>query len=252
MIITLTTDFGLKDPFVGAMKGVILGLAPLVQIVDITHEVPSYDVTEASMVIQEACRFFPAGTIHVVVVDPGVGSARRPIALAGREKETDQIFIAPDNGVLSLVSGSGVARHITNTGLFNHPVSQTFHGRDIFAPVAAHLATGTAIELVGPTVTDLITHFSFQKPTILRVDKFGNLMTNLHRDQLRSGFVIRAGGVEIRRVLSSYAEALPGEIFAINGSVGLIELSLNRGSAAERLNLRRGAEFEVETGTVNQ
>jgi len=252
MIITLTTDFGLKDPFVGAMKGVILGLAPNAQIVDITHEIPSYDVTEASIVFYEACRYFPVGTIHVVVVDPGVGSARRPIALAESGEGPGQIFIAPDNGVLSLVLGTGTVRHITNAALFQHPVSQTFHGRDIFASVAAHLASGTAIESVGPIVTDFEVHSTLRSPTILRVDKFGNLMTNLRRDQLGTGFVIRAGGVEVRRVLSSYAEALPGEVFAIDGSAGLIELSLNQGSAADRLNLRRGAEFEVETGTLNQ
>jgi hypothetical protein len=250
MIITLTTDFGLKDPFVGAMKGVILGLAPNVAIVDITHDIPSYDVIEASIILYEACRYFPAGTIHVVVVDPGVGSARRPIVLA--EKETRQIFIAPDNGVLSLAMDSAVARHITNASLFRNPVSQTFHGRDIFAPVAARLATGTPIENVGPTVTDLVTVSSSRNPTVLRVDKFGNLQTNLRRDQLGIGFAIRAGGIEVRRVLSSYSEALPGEIFAIEGSAGLIELCLNQGSAANRLNLRRGAEFEVETGTLNQ
>jgi S-adenosylmethionine hydrolase len=252
MIITLTTDFGLKDPFVGAMKGVILGLAPGVQIVDITHDIPSYDVIEASVVVFEACRYFPAGTIHVVVVDPGVGSARRPIALTGKGKEADQIFIAPDNGVLTLVSGSAVVRHITNASLFRNPVSQTFHGRDIFAPIAARLASGTPIDSVGPTVTDLVTHSSFRNPTVLRVDKFGNLQTNLRRDQLGIGFAIRVGGIEVRRVLSSYSEALPGEIFAIEGSAGLIELCLNQESAANRLNLRRGAEFEVETGTLNQ
>ena len=252
MIITLTTDFGLKDPFVGAMKGVILGLAPNVQIVDITHDIPSYDVIEASIVVYEACRYFPAGTIHVVVVDPGVGSKRRPIVLSGKGKHPDQIFIAPDNGVLSLVLGSSEARHITNDSLFRNPVSQTFHGRDIFAPVAAKLAAGTPIESVGPTVTDLVTLSSSRSPTVLRVDKFGNLQTNLRRDQLGIGFAIRAGGIEVRRVLSSYSEALPGEVFAIEGSAGLIELCLNQESAADRLNLRRGAEFEVETGTLNQ
>jgi S-adenosylmethionine hydrolase len=234
------------------MKGIILGLAPGVQIVDITHDIPSYDVIEASVVVFEACRYFPAGTIHVVVVDPGVGSARRPIALTGKGKEADQIFIAPDNGVLTLVSGSAVVRHITNASLFRNPVSQTFHGRDIFAPVAARLATGTPIESVGPTVTDFVTHSSSRNPTVLRVDKFGNLQTNLRRDQLGIGFAIRVGGIEVRRVLSSYSEALPGEIFAIEGSAGLIELCLNQESAANRLNLRRGAEFEVETGTLNQ
>jgi S-adenosyl-L-methionine hydrolase (adenosine-forming) len=252
MIITLTTDFGLKDPFVGAMKGVILGLAPNVQIVDITHDIPSYDVIEASFVLYEACRFFPAGSIHIVVVDPGVGSARRPIAVAAKGKGIDQIFVAPDNGVLSLVSDSAAARHITNSSLFLNPVSQTFHGRDIFAPVAARLATGTPIESVGPTVTDLVTLSSSRNPTVLRVDKFGNLQTSLRRDQLGVGFVIRVGGIEVRRVVSSYSEAVLGEVFAIEGSAGLIELCLNQESAANQLNLRRGAEFELETGTLNQ
>jgi S-adenosyl-L-methionine hydrolase (adenosine-forming) len=271
MIITLTTDFGLKDPFVGAMKGVILGLLPNVQIIDISHEIPSYDVTEASLVVYEACRYFPRGTIHVVVVDPGVGSTRRPIALRTIPFPTEdaaatesglsqqgsgngQIYIAPDNGVLSLVSDSAdsiSARHITNTNLFHRPVSQTFHGRDIFAPVAAHLAAGTAMELVGPVVNDLVRCSTFENPTVLRVDKFGNLLTNLRLSQLYGGFVIRAGGVEIRQLVSSYSEAHPGEVFAIEGSAGLIELSLNQDSAADRLNLRRGAEFEVETGTLN-
>jgi len=246
MIITLTTDFGLKDPFVGAMKGVILGIAPDSQIVDITHDIPSFDIVEASIVFYEACRFFPMGTIHVVVVDPGVGSARRPVALAADESR--HIFLAPDNGVLSMVLDSGAARHITNASLFHQPVSQTFHGRDIFAPVAAHLATGKPFDSVGPIATGLVSHSSNQKPTVLRADKFGNLLTNVRRDQLESGFAIRAGGVEIRRLLSNYADALPGEIFAIEGSAGLIELSVNQESAAERLNLRRGAEFEVETG----
>jgi S-adenosylmethionine hydrolase len=150
------------------------------------------------------------------------------------------------------VLGSAVARHITNDSLFRNPVSQTFHGRDIFAPVAARLAAGTSLESVGPTVSDLVTLSSFRNPTVLRVDKFGNLQTNLRRDQLGIGFAIRAGGIEVRRILSSYSEALPGEIFAIEGSAGLVELCLNQGSAANRLNLQRGAEFEVETGTLNQ
>ena len=252
MIITLTTDFGLKDPFVGAMKGVILGIAPNVQIVDITHDIPSYDIIEASFVLQEAYRYFPEGTIHVVVVDPGVGSARRPLALTVPEEGLHPIFIAPDNGVLSLVSDSAIARHINNVSLFRNPVSQTFHGRDIFAPAAAHLAAGTSFESVGPTVTDLATLTSFRNPTVLRIDKFGNLQTNLRRNQLGPGFVIRVGTTEVRRIVSSYSEASNGELFAIEGSAGLIELCLNQDSAANRLNLRRGAEFEVETGRLNQ
>src|SRR3954470_6462390 len=137
MIITLTTDFGLADPFVGIMKGVILGIAPQVQLVDITHEVRSYDILEAAFVIDSAYRYFPAGTVHVIVVDPGVGSARRPIAASAN----GHVFVAPDNGILSCILesdavASGMSAYwITNRSLFLDSVSQTFHGRDIFAPV---------------------------------------------------------------------------------------------------------------------
>jgi len=248
MIITLTTDFGLKDPFVGAMKGVILSRNPDVRIVDITHDIPSYDVLEASIVIADACRFFPVGTVHVVVVDPGVGSARRPIAVKGTGKAIGQMFIGPDNGVFSLVAGSEPAHHITNIELFQHPISQTFHGRDIFAPVAAYLAAGAPMESVGPVLAGFVTNSGQSNPSVLRVDKFGNILTNLRRVQLGRDFIIRAGGIEIRRLLSSYSEASPGEVFAIEGSAGLIELCMNLESAANRLKLQRGAEFEVETG----
>jgi S-adenosylmethionine hydrolase len=231
------------------MKGVIFSIAPSAQIVDISHNIPSFDIREASIIIQEACQYFPAGTIHVVVVDPGVGSARRPIAC--RAKITGSVFLAPDNGVLSLVSDSVSARHITNTNFFHHPVSQTFHGRDIFAPVAAHLSLGEPFESLGPDAENLVQLPPLHNPTVLRVDKFGNLITNLRRGQLAPGFVIRTNGIEIRRLLSSYSEAQPGEVFAIEGSSGLIELSINQRSAAEQLNLRRGTEFEVETGTLN-
>ena len=169
-----------------------------------------------------------------------------------RLDETGSVFLAPDNGVLSTISSSGSFRHITNDSLFHHPVSQTFHGRDIFAPVAAHLSKGEPFEFLGPVVEDRIQLALPHRPVILRVDKFGNLMTNLRPDQLAEGFVIRANGTEIRRLLCSYAEAEPGEVFAIAGSSGLIELCVNQNSAAERLNLQRGAEFEVETASLNQ
>src|SRR5262245_18908329 len=147
MIITLTTDFGLRDPFVGIMKGVILGIDPTAQVVDITHDIRSYDILEASFILDSAYRYFPQGTVHVVVVDPGVGSERRPIAATYR----GHTFVAPDNGVLSLVmipepSVPTAAFLIKNASLFQNPVSRTFHGRDIFAPVAAHLSQGMPIE----------------------------------------------------------------------------------------------------------
>ena len=258
MIITLTTDFGLSDPFVGIMKGVMLGIAPTVRVVDITHDIPSYDVAEAAFIIDSAYRYFPNGTIHVIVVDPGVGSSRRPIAM----KVNEHVFIAPDNGVLSWVlhsSGNGAATaayHITNRELFNPSVSNTFHGRDVFAPVAAHLARGGALDSVGPKVLDykkdpppLVRRLGTNRVigTVIRVDRFGNVLTNLMRGDLNTAFRIRNGSAEVRRLLSNYAEGEAGEVFAIEGSTGFIELSMNQGSAAERFGVRRGSEIEVET-----
>ena len=248
MIITLTTDFGLKDPFVGIMKGVILSIEPNACLVDITHDIASHDVTEARLILDSAYRYFPAGAIHVAVVDPGVGGARRPIA----SSVGGYFFVGPDNGILPLRAHSETY-HITNASLFHHPVSHTFHGRDIFGPVAAHLSRGTPIDSVGPRIVDFIRLAdSTPRPTVLRVDKFGNIITSLRREDLSEDFAIRIAGLEINRLLSHYGEAQPGEFFAIEGSTGYIELSLNQGSAADRLHVRRGAEIEVETDEANQ
>jgi S-adenosylmethionine hydrolase len=254
MIITLTTDFGLSDPFVGIMKGVILGIAPDTQLVDISHEVRSYDILEGAFLIDTAYRYFPKGTVHVVVVDPGVGSARRPIAVAF----DGHVFVGPDNGVLSAVL-SEEAYHITNSKLFLDSVSRTFHGRDIFAPVAAHLARGGALETVGPRIGDLVKK-PLPKPAlqdgkvvacVLRTDKYGNLITNLRREDLSDGFFIRIAGIRIMRLCNTFSEATPGELFAVEGSTGYIEIALNQGSAAELLNVGSGAEIEVESGRAN-
>ncbi len=254
MIITLTTDFGLSDPFVGIMKGVILGIAPNAQLVDISHDIHSYDIVEAAFLIQSTYRYFPEGTVHIVVVDPGVGSDRRPIAAAAH----GQMFVAPDNGVLSAVIENEVY-HIQNDSMFLDSVSRTFHGRDIFSPVAANLARGASIQSVGPRIIDFI-----RKPlprprsqgdklvgTVLRIDKFGNIVTNLQRADLSSDFTIHVAGLEITRLCASFSEAEPGEFFAVEGSTGYIELALNQGSAAELLNVQRGAEIEVESGNPN-
>ena len=262
MIVTLTTDFGLADPFVGIMKGVALGVAPDAQLVDITHDIRAYDIQEAAFIIDSTYRYFPGGTVHVIVVDPAVGSARRPIAATAN----GHIFVAPDNGVLSCVlqadptAPSASVYWINNRSLFLNSVSQTFHGRDIFAPVAAHLARGTPIESVGPRIVDFVKK-ALPKPrpqgdrllgTVLRVDKFGNIVTNLRRHHLGRDFSIRVAGLSITRLCSSFSEAEPGEFFAIEGSTGYIELALNQGSAADRLNVARGAEIELETPFVNQ
>jgi len=261
MIITLTTDFGLSDPFVGMMKGVMLGIAPDAQLVDLTHDIQSYDILEGALVLESSYRYFPSGTVHVIVVDPGVGSARRAMAATAN----GHIFVAPDNGVLSLILQSdGVesvrAFEITNRSLFPGPISRTFHGRDIFAPVAAHLARGTPLESVGPRIVDFVTEpFPAPRPqghcllgTVLRIDKFGNIITNLRLADLGQRFSITVAGHPITKLYSSFSEASPGEFFAIEGSSGWIELALNQGSAANRLEVGRGAEIKVETGPLNQ
>jgi len=255
MIITLTTDFGLHDPFVGIMKGVILGIAPGAQIVDISHDVQSYDVLEGAFVVETAYRYFPKGTVHVVVVDPGVGSARRPIAASAH----GQLFVGPDNGVLSGIV-DGEVYHITNRGLFLSSVSRTFHGRDIFSPVAAHLARGASIGSVGPLLPDFVkqplpqpqVHFGKLLGAILRIDKFGNIITNLRGEDLGGQFTIRVAGLPpITSLYANFSEAAPGEFFAFEGSTGFIELALNQASAADKLKAGRRTEIEVESGWSN-
>ena len=261
MIITLTTDFGLADPFIGIMKGVMLGIAPNAQLVDITHEIRSFDILEAAFIIDSTYPYFPDGTVHVIVVDPGVGSARRPLAAAVK----GHTFVAPDNGVLSFVlrtdstAQTPPAYWIQNQNLFLNSVSQTFHGRDIFAPVAAHLARGVSIESVGPRIVDFVKK-SFPKPrpqgdkvvgTVLRIDKFGNSVTNLRRHDLGRDFAIHVAGLSITRFCVNFSEAEPGEFFALEGSTGFIELALNQGSAADRLKIGRGAEIELESPPAN-
>jgi S-adenosylmethionine hydrolase len=252
MIITLTTDFGAADAYVGIMKGVMLAIAHDLRFVDLSHEVPSYDILRAALVLNSAWRHFPKGSIHLVVVDPGVGSQRRPLALSAG----GHIFVGPDNGVFSFILKEPAPNvyHITDTGLFKVPVSTTFHGRDIFAPVAARLASGLPPASVGPRIDDAI-RLTIPIPrrssaetlvaTVLQVDKFGNIMTNLRREDLVKPFCIHVGGQEIRAISSSYAEVMAGVLFAIEGSSGYIELSLNKESAAGKLLLQGGAEIKV-------
>jgi S-adenosyl-L-methionine hydrolase (adenosine-forming) len=256
-VITLTTDFGLTDPFVGVMKGVILGIQPAARVIDISHGVPPYDIAGGAFTIAQAYRYFPKKTIHVVVVDPGVGSARRPLLaeMAG------QYFIAPDNGVLSMVFGRESplrVRHITAETYFLHPVSRTFHGRDVFSPVAAYLAAGVTPAKFGKQIGDYL-RASFDKPahtgkhtwtgTILKADHFGNLATNFHIDQFPSirthAFSLNAGLRTITRLALTFSECAPGELFAIVGSSGYIELAASEGSAAEALGCGAGSPVEL-------
>jgi S-adenosyl-L-methionine hydrolase (adenosine-forming) len=258
--VTLTTDFGTSDHYVGTMKGVVYNINPSARVVDITHDVQSYDLLDGAYSIAQAYSFFPVDTIHVVVVDPGVGSARRPI-LARTEK---YLFVAPDNGVLSLVferEERVSVRHIRSDRYFRQPVSQTFHGRDIFAAVAGWLSTGIALSNFGNEINDYV-RFSAPKPervdenrvhgVVLKVDKFGNLVTNITPQDIPQlfapqppDFKIVVGEHEVTQIRTAYAASASGEIFGILGSMGFLELSTNRGSAARALSVVKGAEVVV-------
>jgi len=255
-ILTLTTDFGLSDHYVGAMKGVILGICPQAQIVDITHDVSPFQISEGAYAIAQAYSCFPKKTVHVVVVDPGVGSARRPILM----EAAGHLFVAPDNGVLASIYGSEKAkvRLISNQKYFRHPVSRTFHGRDIFSPVAAHVASGVPPARFGKLIEDYLRPI-FQKPqrtgkrtwtgTILKIDRFGNIITNFHTtdfpDLEQRNFALRLGPREIGTLVHNYAEASPGELFLIVGSSGYLEVSVNQGSAAKQIGCETGAPAEL-------
>lgn len=255
-LITLTTDFGTGDHFAGTMKGVILGLNPMATLVDITHEVKPYEIPEAAFVIAQAYRYFPRKTIHVVVVDPGVGTSRRPILV----EAAGQYFIGPDNGVFAMVLAGEKhrVRAITAERYFLKPVSRTFHGRDIFAPAAAHLSKGLAPSKLGRLIDDYL-RANFERPvrtgkrvwtgSILKVDHFGNLITNFHindfPDLSARPFELGAGLVKIHRLALTYSESEPGELVVIVGSSGYLEVSANQTSAAKKLGCGSGAPVDL-------
>jgi S-adenosylmethionine hydrolase len=259
-IITLTTDFGTSDHLVGTMKGVILNINPAVRIVDLNHHVTPFDVLDGALSIANAYRYFPARTIHVVIVDPGVGTDRRPLLVSGEK----QYFIAPDNGVLSMIFAreSCLVRHITSEHYFLNPVSPTFHGRDIFVPTAAWLSKAFQTEAFGEEITDPV-RFTMPKPksagqvvkgVVLRVDAFGNLMTNLRTEDvpaaaIESGAIkLSVAGKEIRKLAQTFGSGTPGEPIALFGSAGYLEIAVNRGSAARTLGANRGAEVTLDLG----
>jgi S-adenosyl-L-methionine hydrolase (adenosine-forming) len=262
-IITLTTDFGLNDHFVGAMKGVILSIEPEAEIVDICHAVQAFDVLDGALAISQAYTYFPSGTVHMVIVDPGVGTARRPIVVTSERHH----FVAPDNGVLSLIYQREerlAVRHVTGEHYFLQPVSQTFHARDIFSPVAAYLAKGVDPEKFGEEVTDFV-RFSAPKPkavnghtlrgVVLKVDRFGNLITNITPQDAPmlfgenpAAFKIVAGTREITEIKQAYSGGAPGEVFGILGSMGFLEIAANRGSAAQLLGVGKGTEINIVLG----
>lgn len=266
-IVTLTTDFGLDDPYVGIMKGVMLSLNPVARVVDISHGIPSHDIVAGALALRSSYSYFPAGTVHVVVVDPGVGGQRRPLMMVSK----DYAFIGPDNGVLtSVLPAQQPVRmfHLTQEQHFLKILSSTFHGRDVFAPVAARVSSGTPLELFGQEIDNFV-QLDLPTPrklaenrllaTVLRIDKFGNLITNLTLDHLvglrqeqketMSGaglrFEVSLGGGTGLRLCRSYSESCGREPFGILGSADLLEISVNQASAAELLHVRTMQEFEV-------
>ncbi|HKQ51613.1 MAG TPA: SAM-dependent chlorinase/fluorinase [Pyrinomonadaceae bacterium] len=255
MVISLLTDFGTADYFVGAMKGVILSINPAVTVVDLTHEIAPQDVRAGAFTLAQAAASFPAGTVHVAVVDPGVGSARRGIlASAG-----GQFFVGPDNGLFSFIyerePGARVF-HLTNEKYFGPRVSATFHGRDVFAPVAAWLSTGVAPEEFGEGVADFV-RLPGLKPkqasdgtieaAVIHVDRFGNCVTNLTAEDMPGQARLVINGREITSFRRFFSEASddPSELFAIWGSAGYLEIAANRASAAGLLGAERGQKIIV-------
>jgi len=252
-IITLTTDYGTDDHLVGVLKGVILKINPEVQIVDITHGVTPFDLLDGAMAIANAYAYFPPRTIHVVVVDPGVGTERRPLLVSGQ----NQYFIAPDNGVLSAVyekEQNFVVRHLTAEHYFLQPVSKTFHGRDIFAAVAGWLSKNWQPASMGEEITDF-KRFALPRPkeadgllkgVVLKVDSFGNLITNLRSEDLPEGALekgeikLQVGNHAVSKLVQTFANGNAGEAIAYVGSSGLVEIGLNKGSASKTLGIGRG------------
>jgi S-adenosylmethionine hydrolase len=257
-IITLTTDYGTNDHLVGTLKGVILKICPEANLVDITHNVTPYDLLDGALAIGSAYSYFPARTIHVVVVDPGVGTERRALLVSGE----NQYFVAPDNGVLSLVyerEESILVRHANVEHYYLQTVSKTFHGRDVFAPVAAWLAKGSQAAAMGEEITDY-KKFAMPRPksaegsskgVVLRVDSFGNLITNFRPDDLpasaiESGAInLHVGSQAVTRLVDTFAKGNPGEVFAYIGSNGFIEIGVNRGNASKALGASRGVQVTL-------
>ena len=256
-VITLLTDFGLADHYVAAMKGVILTICPTAELIDISHDVTPFAISEAAFTLSQTWQYYPKGAVHLAVVDPGVGSSRRAIVA-----EVDgHRFVAPDNGLLSMVlegqTGTKL-REITATRYFRATVSSTFQGRDIFAPVAAHLARGVPASKFGKTVADPV-RGGFTKPTqlnqtrwlgtVLKIDRFGNIISNFEWEAFRNiavaPFRLKVGRRVVARFYATYADAPDGRFFALRGSSGYIEVSLNQSDAAGKLGLISGSPIEL-------
>jgi hypothetical protein len=254
-VIVLLTDFGLRDPYVGVMKGVILSVHPEARIIDLSHDVPPQAILDAYFILSNAYSYFPAGTIFVAVVDPGVGTHRAILAI-----QTDKyLFLAPDNGLLGFLEKDGKIKqivHVRKSKYFLQPVSNTFHGRDIFAPVAAHLANGVEMSELGPAVARMeriaapmarVTKEGVILGEIVTIDRSGNLVTNIPGERLSGADLVqvKVGRSMIPRISKAYAEGRKGALLALVGSTGHLEISVNKGDARKKTGARVGDAIRV-------
>lgn len=257
-VITLTTDFGLRDGFVGIMKGVIYGITPLAKIVDISHTIAPQDMREGAYTLWRVVPFFPPGTIHIYVVDPGVGTNRRPLAA----RLGDHYFVGPDNGLLTPLlqdaeqnSKSIEFVHLNNPKYWLPKISRTFHGRDIFSPVGAHLANGISFSELGTPFDDPV-RMELPRPEqtesgwiahIIAIDIFGNLTTDLPISALRghADLLFHIQGAEVRGITESYGHKQPGDLIAVVDSEDYLEIAVVNGNAAEKLGAKVGDNVEV-------
>jgi S-adenosylmethionine hydrolase len=253
MLVTLTTDFGTSSPYLAAMKGALLSVDPAAQIIDLSHAIAPQNVRQAAYFLAQSAPFFPTGTLHVCVVDPGVGSERALLySEAGGQR-----FLAPDNGCLSealrALGGPKVVRRLTEVRFWREAVSATFHGRDVLAPVAGHLTKGLSPTELGPVVTEFV-RLELPVPAqsaarvegeVIFIDGFGNLITNVPTTMLPATFRVSVAGQTIPRVVRTYAEGHLGELVALHSSSGHLEVALVNGNAADRLRATCGAAVIV-------
>ncbi len=259
-IITLTTDFGYQDYYVSALKAVILRICPEVRLVDISHDLPPQDIMAGAWVLKNTAFLYPPETIHLAVIDPGVGGERRPVLV----KAGGHYFVGPDNGLFSLVvesekdKGEYRVVELTNSGYWREDVSSTFHGRDIFAPVAAHLCNGVDMSNLGRELSELTT-YRWAKPIsddegiqgwIVHIDRYGNLVTNIPesiiaKHEIKSGLKIYVGNTILKNISHTFSEVSDGEPVAMIGSSGMLEIAINKGNAEQMLGIEKGAPVSL-------
>jgi S-adenosylmethionine hydrolase len=255
-IITLTTDFGLQDHYVSAMKAVMLGIAPNARFVDISHEIPPQDIMAGAWVVRNTAFLYPPNTVHLVVVDPGVGTSRHPVVL----KIKDQYFVGPDNGIFSLFFNEYdyQAYKLNNSTYWREGVSKTFHGRDVFAPVAAHLSNGVELKDLGEPIEELVTyHWAVPiadkdglQGWVVHIDRFGNLVTNISEELIgdhlkKKNVKIYVGNTMLNKIVNTFGDVEEGEPAAFIGSSGMLEIGINKGNAGRMLSVDKGAQISI-------